>query len=177
MSWSNVGDWIKDNAGTGVALVGSLLTGNVPGAVAAGMSLVTGATGTDNPIEALAQLQAHPETMVKLKQLYYENKAKVMDHLEDMNRLMLEDKQKEHETTQRTIIEGQRVAEPGFEKKSRPAMAWFSLIGTFGFAFYSVGLEKPVDLVVLGVLSAGYLAWMGLRTMDKRTIAKHGPID
>ena len=30
MNWTDVGSWIKDNAGTGAALVGSLLTGNVP---------------------------------------------------------------------------------------------------------------------------------------------------
>ena len=177
MDWSGVGDWLKDNAGSGVALVGSLLTGNVGGAYAAGMALVSQATGTDNPAEALKQLQGNPETMVKLKELYYKNEDSIRGHTEEIARLKFEDKQREHETTQRTIVEGQRVAEPGFEKKSRPAMAWFSLIGTFGFAFYSVSLEKPVDLVVLGVLSAGYLAWMGLRTMDKLTIAKHGPID
>lgn len=31
----DVGEWIKGNAGAGAALAGSLLTGNVPGAVAA----------------------------------------------------------------------------------------------------------------------------------------------
>lgn len=39
--WGKVGGWLKDNAGTGAALVGSLLTGNAPGAIAAGISLVT----------------------------------------------------------------------------------------------------------------------------------------
>ena len=65
MDWSSVGDWIKGNAGSGAALVGSLLTGNIPGAVAAGMSLVSGATGTDNPSDALMQLQTNPDAMLK----------------------------------------------------------------------------------------------------------------
>lgn len=30
MEWRDVGDWLKSNAGTGAALVGSLLTGNIP---------------------------------------------------------------------------------------------------------------------------------------------------
>jgi hypothetical protein len=33
MSWSSVGEWLKTNTGSGLALVGSLLTGNVPGAI------------------------------------------------------------------------------------------------------------------------------------------------
>jgi hypothetical protein len=61
MKWSKVGGWLKDNAGTGTALIGSLLTGNVPGAIAAGVSLVSGATGSNDPSEVLAQLQGNPE--------------------------------------------------------------------------------------------------------------------
>ena len=37
MNWAEVGKWLKENAGIGATLVGSLLTGNVPGAVAAGV--------------------------------------------------------------------------------------------------------------------------------------------
>lgn len=32
-TWSKVGDWLKDNAGSGAALVGSLVTGNVPATI------------------------------------------------------------------------------------------------------------------------------------------------
>ena len=39
MSWSKVGEWLKGNTGTGASLVGSLVTGNVPAAIAAGVSL------------------------------------------------------------------------------------------------------------------------------------------
>lgn len=38
-SLGKVGDWIKNNAGSGTALVGSLLTGNATGEPAAGISL------------------------------------------------------------------------------------------------------------------------------------------
>ena len=172
MSWSSVGDWLKDNAGSGVSLVGSLLTGNIPGAVAAGMSMVSGATGSDNPLVALSELQGNPDAMVKLKELYYKNEESIRQHIESMQRLELEDKQSEHVVTQRTIVEGQRVSEKGFEKLSRPAMAWVSLLGTMGYAFYALEKYEQADLVVLSVLSAGYLAWMGLRTLDKRNPPK-----
>ena len=62
MNWSDVGSWLKDNAGTGAALVGSLLTGNVPGAVAAGVALhgwamyfVVPPRGLSSPVRTLEQ--------------------------------------------------------------------------------------------------------------------------
>lgn len=91
MTWSRVGGWIKGNAGSGAALVGSLLTGNIPGAVAAGVSLVSSATGTNNPSEALAQLQQDPETLVRLKELAIENEQSIRSHIEAMSRIELEE--------------------------------------------------------------------------------------
>lgn len=64
MDWKDVGAWLKDNAGAGAALVGSLLTGNIPGAVAAGVSMVSGATGEANPDKALAAMQSDPGTLL-----------------------------------------------------------------------------------------------------------------
>jgi len=168
MSWSNVGDWIKDNAGTGASLVGSLLTGNIPGAIAAGVSLVSGATGSDDPDIALQQLQGNPDAMVKLKGLYYKNEDSVRSHIQAMHLAELEDKQKEHETTSKVIVEGQKVAEGWIEKSSRPLMAWGSLAATIAYAFNAT----TPDAFVISILSSGYLAWMGLRTKDKVTASK-----
>lgn len=81
MEWGDVGGWIKDNAGGVAGLVGSLLTGNVPGAIAAGASLVKQATGADTPDAALAQLQQNPEALVKLREIAAANEASVRDHL------------------------------------------------------------------------------------------------
>jgi len=167
-SWSKVGDWLKDNAGTGASLIGSLLTGNVLGAVSAGVSLVSGATGTDNPTLALQELTANPDAMIKLKELYYKNEDSIRKHIETIHLANLEDEQKEHETTAKVIVEGQKVADKGFEKMSRPAMAWLSLLATIGFAFYSVHKVIPIDFLAIGVLSSPCFAWMGLRTIDKR---------
>jgi len=174
MDWSDVGGWIKDNAGTGASLVGSLLTGNIAGAVAAGVSLVSGATGTDNPALALQELTNNPDAMVKLKELYYKNEDSVRKHIETIHLADLEDKQKEHETTAKVIVEGQKVATGWFEKNSRPMMAWVSLLSTIAYAFVGLNKGTATDLLTIGVLSGGYFAWMGLRSIDKRTNTKQG---
>jgi len=171
-SWSKVGDWLKDNAGAGTSLIGSLLTGNVLGAVSAGVSLVSGATGTDNPALALQELTSNPDAMVKLKELYYKNEDSIRENIRIIHLADLEDKQKEHDTTAKVIVEGQKVAEAGFEKNSRPAMAWVSLLSTIAYAFVGLYKEIPTDLLTIGVLSGGYFAWMGLRTIDKRNSKK-----
>lgn len=91
MNWGEVGGWIKNNAGTGAALVGSMLTGNLPGAVAAGISMVASATGTDDPQQALAAMQADPETLVKLKQIAFDNESSIRLHIESMAQIKLEE--------------------------------------------------------------------------------------
>ena len=169
MSWSKVGNWLKGNAGAGASLIGSLLTGNVPGAIAAGVSLVSSATGTNDPTGALQQLTGNPESVIKLKELYYKNEDSIRLHIETMHLAELEDMQKEHATTANVIIEGQRVSEKGFEKYSRPAMAWVSLFATISYAFAGLYKGTETDLLTIGVLSGGYFAWMGLRSIDKRT--------
>lgn len=80
MDWKDVGAWIKDNAGAGAALVGSLLTGNIPGAVAAGVSLVSGATGEATPDKALLALQGDPATVLKLRELALQDEASIREH-------------------------------------------------------------------------------------------------
>ena len=62
MNGAEVGKWPKESAGTGATLVGSLLTGNVPGAVAAGVALhewamyfVVPPRGLVSPVRALEQ--------------------------------------------------------------------------------------------------------------------------
>lgn len=160
--WSQVGNWLKDNGGTGVALVGSLLSGNVPGAIAAGVSLVSSATGSDNPVEALTALQSDPSTMLKLKELYYRNEDSVRKHLEEMTRLELEDKQKEHHETQETIRSGDK-AEDKFIRWTRPGQSWLSL-----FAGIYYGLSVPVpSFEIMAMLFTLPLAYAGLRQVGK----------
>ena len=171
-AWSKVGDWIKDNAGNGASLVGSLLTGNVQGAIAAGISIISGATGTNDPDKALNELKNNPEALLKLKELYYKNEDSVRVHIESMERLKLEDLQSEHKTTSSVIVEGQKNADGWFEKNSRQAMAWVSLVFSGLYVQECLSQSVEINFLALTVLSSGYFAWMGLRTIDKRTAKK-----
>lgn len=167
MKWKDVGNWIKKNAGTGASLVGSLLTGNVPGAIAAGTSLVSSATGTDNPIEALATLQNDPQALVKLKELYYQNEADIRRHIENIERLKLED----HQETQTTIRAGDTATDE-YVRRTRPQMARQSWQATVAYClgcwlFYAFTGKNLFDGYVASILSAPAWAYIGLRTGDK----------
>lgn len=167
MSWSRVGDWIKDNAGTGAALVGSLLTGNAPAAVAAGVALVSSATGTADPVEALEQLQRDPGALVRLRELSYENERSIREHLEGMARIDLE----HHEATQRTIQSGDN-SQDEYVRMTRPQMARQSWRATVAyclgaFVYEALTGEALFNMAIAGVLSAPAWAYLGLRTGDK----------
>ncbi|HAW78147.1 MAG TPA: hypothetical protein DCW74_20715, partial [Alteromonas australica] len=84
MNWSDVGGFLKENK-TGVAsLVGSLLTGNVVGAVSAGASMVAQATGTTDPDQALAELKKNHDAMLRLEEIAAAREAEVNRHLESV---------------------------------------------------------------------------------------------
>jgi hypothetical protein len=169
--WAKVGEWIKDNAGTGAALVGSMLTGNVAGAVASGVALVSSATGSDDPEKALEQLQGNPEALIKLKQLTIDNEKSIREHIESMHRLELEDGQHQHLETQKTI----RAGDASLDEKIRmfrPARAKESWVATIGYCLACFGVRAVTgndifDIVMAGLLSSPALGYMGLRTADK----------
>jgi hypothetical protein len=177
MNWSDVGGWLKDNAGTGASLVGSLLTGNVPGAIAAGVALVSGATGTNDPQAALAQLQGNPEAMLKLKELAIQEQASIRAHIHTMEELRLKDEQAAHHEQQETIRSGDN-ANDEYVRHTRPLMArqsWYATMGyVIGFELLKIfGLVQTgavVELAMLLVAPAG--AYIGFRTFDKRSGAK-----
>jgi len=160
--WKEVGNWLKSNAGNGVGLVGSLLTGNVKGAIANGMSLVASATGTDDPDQALETLQNSPETLLKLKELQFRNEDDIRIHLREMKELELTDLQKEHSTTQDTIKSGDN-AEDKFVRWTRPSLAWLSFLAAVLYVFFI----NPLDAAILGVLVGPVYTYMGLRQIGK----------
>lgn len=171
MKWSDVGNWLKKNAGKGAQLVGSLVTGNVPGAIAAGVSLINGATGTDDPAEALATLQTDPQSMIKLRELYYANEQSVRAHLETMRRLELENEQAEHSETQQTIRAGDAALDERI-RWVRPQMAKQSWVATIGYCLGCFGVqaiagENLFDWMIATFLSSPAWAYLGLRTGDK----------
>lgn len=172
MSWLDVGSWLKDNAGTGAALVGSLLTGNIPSAVAAGVALVGSATGTNDPAKALATLQGDPTTVLKLRELAIQEEASIREHIRAMEEMRLKDEQAAHEQQQLTIRGGDTAADE-YVRHTRPMMArqsWFATCGyVIGFEFLkAVGLFSGGanwELAMLILSPAG--AYLGFRSLDK----------
>lgn len=162
MDWKQVGTWLKDNAGAGASLVGSLLVGNIPGAVAAGVSLVSGATGEANPDKAMAVLQADPAAMLKLRELAVQNDAAIREHIRAMEELRLKDAQAEHHETQETIRAGDR-AEDRLVRWTRPLQSWVSLVAALGYALAS----KAPSLELVALLLALPWAYAGLRQIGK----------
>lgn len=162
MNWTDVGSWIKDNAGTGASLVGSLLTGNVPGAVAAGVALVSGATGSNDPAKALAALQADPATMVRLKELAVQEEASIRQHIQAMEEARLKDAQAEHEQTQLTIRSGDNAEDP-FIRRTRPAQSWVSLLAALWYAFANASPNVEILMLLLTLP----WAYAGLRQIGK----------
>lgn len=172
MDWSSVGDWLKGNAGTGAALVGSLLTGNVPGAVAAGVALVSSATGHGDPAKALQALQTDPVAMMRLRELAVQDEANIREHIRAMEELRLKDLQAEHEQQQQTIRGGDSSADE-YVRHTRPLMArqsWYAV------AAYVVAFEalKAFDVFTFGasvelamLLMSPAAAYLGFRSVDK----------
>jgi len=165
-NWTDVGEWLKTNAGTGASLVGSLLTGNVPGAVAAGVSLVSSAAGHAVPDQALASLQNDPATVIKLRELALQEQDSIREHLRAMTELELKDKQAEHEQTQLTIRGGDQ-AEDIVVRRTRPFQSWLSLAAALVYAFAAQYQGKVPDITVLGLLLTLPWAYAGLRQIGK----------
>jgi hypothetical protein len=172
MNWSEVGSWLKNNAGTGAALVGSLLTGNAPGAIAAGVALVSSATGTTDAAKALAALQSDPATMIRLKELSVQDDASIRDHIRSMTEMELKDKQFEQEQQQLTIRSGDTAEDP-YVRQTRPMMArqsWYATVfyiigfeGCKAMKFFDIGANWDLAMILL----APAAAYLGFRSLDK----------
>lgn len=166
MDWKDVGGWLKNNAGTGAALVGSLLTGNIPGAVAAGVSLVSSATGEATPDKALAVLQADPATLLRLRELALQEEASIREHIRAMTEAQLKDEQAEHEQTQTTIRAGDAAEDP-FVRRTRPGQSWLSLVAALVYVGYCTAAPQDIDATVLTLLLTLPWAYAGLRQVGK----------
>lgn len=162
MNWSDVGQWLKTNAGPGAALVGSLVAGNAPAAIAAGVALVKSATGVAEPEQALQALQQDPQTVVRLRELANQEAANIRQHIEAMERLSLDDAQAQHATTQATIQAGDK-ADDRLVRWTRPLQSWASLLAAF---FYVFNADQPTFEIVLALLSLPW-AYAGLRQIGK----------
>lgn len=162
MDWQEVGQWLKSNAGVGASLVGALLTGNVPGAVAAGVAMVSSATGSASPDEALASLQTNPSTVLRLRELALQDAEAIRAHLRQITEQQLQDAQAEQHETQETIRAGDR-AEDAFVRRTRPGQSWVSLLAALAYVFV---MPSP-DATILGLLLTLPWAYAGLRQIGK----------
>jgi hypothetical protein len=167
MNWEGVGSWLKDHGVDGLGLVGSLLTGNVRGAVSAGQALVSKAAGTSNPAEALTRLQADPAVQVRLKELYYANQVMVKNHLKAMADIETEQLRER----MNTVREGDKATDE-FVRRTRPVMARQSWQATVAYGlgcwlFQAFTGSDIFNMYLAGTLSAPAWAYLGLRTGDK----------
>lgn len=175
--WSQVGDWLRDNAGTGAALVGSLLTGNVPAAVAAGVALVSSATGQADPGKALEALQTDPATLLRLRELAYQDEASIREHIRAMAEIEAKAAQAAHEQQQVTIRTGD-TADDEYVRHTRPRMARQSWYVTAAYVVGFEGLRMAgvfaggASLELAALLGAPAAAYLGFRSLDKRSAPK-----
>ena len=172
MEWREVGGWIKDNAGTGAALVGSMLSGPIPKAIAAAVSLIGSATGTTNPDAALSVLKSDPAAMLKLRELAVQEEASIREHIRAIEEARLKDAQAAHEQQQLTIRGGDNSEDP-YVRRTRPMMARQSWYAAMGYIII-FELLKAVDIVDSGanwdlamILLTPAAAYLGFRTVDK----------
>jgi hypothetical protein len=161
-TWKDVGAWLSRNGTEGANLVGSLLTGNIPNAIASGVSLISGATGYAEPDKALNALQKDPQALLRLKDMAYQNESSIRSHLLEMERIRLQDAQLEQKETQDTIRAGDK-ADDIFVRSTRPGMAWLGLLGSIA---YVILMPSPNEKVFDGLMMLPYI-YMGLRTFDK----------
>jgi hypothetical protein len=161
MEWSQVGEWVKNNAGRGATLVGALLTGGTSAGIAAAISMITSATGQATPDAALSALQGDPATVVRLRELYFQNEVSLREHTRMMEESRLLDEQKSHEQTQLTIRNGDN-AEDVVVKRTRPIQSSVSLVAAIAYAFTSA----PSIEILLALLTLPW-AYAGLREVGK----------
>ena len=167
MNWSDVGNFVKDNAGNGAALIGTLLTGGVGPAVAMGVSMISSVTGTNDPDKAMDALKSNPELFVRLEEVRINRANSIDKHIETMALAEFNDKQSEHEQSQLTIRNGDNT--DGNIKWVRPAHASFSLIAAISYVF----VASAVDWTVLSALLALPTSYAGLREFGKHSANKH----
>lgn len=162
MKWSDVGSFLKNNSNGITGLVGSLLTGNVVGAVSAGASMVAQATGTTSPEQALSKLQDDADAMLRLQEIALKREQEVNRHLESVMQLEMQDEQRSHSETQQTIRNGDNA--DGGIKWVRPLHATLSLFAGIVYAFTTTGPE----LTIVSAFLTLPFAYAGLRAYDKR---------
>lgn len=170
MDWKNVGEWLLENGHDGARAIGSLITGNIPGAVAAGVDMVKRATVSSDPDAASVALK-NPDVMLRLRELAAEQADSIRAYQLEIYNAQIKDQAASHHETQETIRHGD-IAEDKFVRRTRPGLAWVFSFAAIG---YAVLMKDQIDVVVLGMLMSYPMTYAGLRHSDKRIGLAAGP--
>jgi len=89
-AWSKVGGFLKKNSKGILGVVGAVAVGNVPAGIAMVASMVSEATGEDDPKKALKKLQSDPALMIRLEEIARRNEADLRLHERELFKLQIE---------------------------------------------------------------------------------------
>jgi hypothetical protein len=109
-----------------------------------------------------ALLRGDSATVTQLRKLSEQSEESIRKHIEEMERLRIEDEQARHHEAQETIRAGDK-AEDAFVRRTRPGMAWVSLTA----ALVYVAMTPGPDVTILGLLLTLPWAYAGLRQVGK----------
>ena len=158
-------DWIKKIAGYAPDIAAAVATGGsslaVTGLRILGKELLGNESASEREIEK-AVASASPEQLVNLTRCNNEFKAEMKRLENEAARDRQVDLQKEHETTQETIRNGDN-SDSTLVRTTRPLQSWASLIAAFFYVFTS----ESVDVYVLGALLTLPFTYAGLRQAGK----------
>ncbi len=151
-------DWLKKLAGYAPDIAAAVMTGGTSLAVTGlrilGKELLGNEAATESDVAQAIQ-GATPEQLVELQRVNNEFKLEVL-------RAQNQDKQSEHETTQKTIMNGDN-SDSVIVKLTRPLHATASL----GYCFYYIQTKDTVDVMIVSALLALPFAYSGLRQLGK----------
>lgn len=151
MEWKDVGSVV----GKAAPLLGSILTGNVPGAIMSAGSLIASLFGVENTPQAVqAAIAADPQAAVKLAEIEATNRV-------ELQKLAVQAAANElaHETNRLSIEAGDRDSarnrEIQLNDRTPKILAYTVVAGFFGIAFYAIGgyvegLKDPTTAAMVG---------------------------
>jgi hypothetical protein len=171
MNWSDVGSWIEKYAGPVAAVVGTMVGGPVPAAVAAGVKIITEATGKGDPAGALEQLQKDPETVAKLQELANASKQANLAHIEKMAEVSAQDAQASQSETQKTIRAADAATDT-YVRHTRPNQSYGYTAAAIAYPFACLALGAHIEPLILGTLMAYPVTYLGARWNEKTTFMK-----
>jgi len=172
-AWGKVGDFIKEKGSGLVAVAGSVLTGNIPGGIAAAASMLLEATGESDPEKVLDKLQKDPSMMSKMNEIALKYEVELRKYNQQMLVEQYKDVQSEHKETQDTIRAGDK-AQDEYVRRTRPLIARISfivgcayMVGMEALNAFSTKVHSGADVQIAMVMFSPAWAYMGLRTWDK----------